>query len=129
MLDKRKSSIQANLHIPSLGEDVKLNVVDLLQNSLRKRKSLEPGELNLSQNMTYKKDAIKEEDEDGIYSSKELNSIFSKTAKEIDISDDDKEKEKEKENEKEKEKVKEEKKKEKKKELKKKENNKKKKKK
>ena len=108
MLDKRKSSIQANLHIPSLGEDVKLNVVDLLQNSLRKRKSLEPGELNLSQNMTYKKDAIKEEDEDGIYSSKELNSIFSKTAKEIDISDDDKEKEKEKENEKEKEKVKEE---------------------
>jgi hypothetical protein len=97
MLDKRKSSIQANLHIPSLGEDVKLNFVDLLQNSLRKRNSLEPGELNLSQNIKNKKEAIKEEDEDDIYSSKELNSIFSKTAKEIDISEDNKEKEKEKE--------------------------------
>ena len=110
MTDKRKSSIQANLHIPNLGEDVKLNFVDLLQNSMRKRMSLEPGELNISQNITYKKEAIKEEDEDGLYSSKELNSIFSKTAKEVEISEDEKEKEKEKDKnkEKEKEKVKEE---------------------
>ena len=109
-LDKRKSTIQSNLHIPGIGEDVKLNYVDLLKNSMKKRMSLEPGELNISQNIPYKKDAIKEEEEDGLYSSKELNSIFSKTAKEIEISDDDKEKEKENEMEKEKEKVKEEKK-------------------
>ena len=68
-----------------LGEEVKLNFVDLLKNSLSKKLSLESEEMKNTQK-SNKKEIIKEEEDENYNSSKELNSIFYKTVKEKKIS-------------------------------------------
>ena len=80
----KKKSLSTNIKMGNtFGGDVKLNFVDLLKSTLSKRMS----STNQKINSNYKKDTIKEEDDDElINSSKELNSIY-KTEKYQDPND------------------------------------------
>ena len=102
-VDKRKSTIESNFHVPELVEDSKLNFVDLLKTSLKKRLTLDQEDFNKTQNISNR-DIIKEEDEDYNMSPREINGILSKTVKVLSVNKDllekDKDKESEKKNEK-----------------------------
>ena len=78
----RKKSVSGNINLDNnYGDEIKLNFVDLFKNTLSQRKSLIPGNPKLN----YKKEEIKEEDDENYNSSKEFNEIFSKTLKEKTI--------------------------------------------
>ena len=89
---KRKSTIESNFHVPELGEDAKLNFVDLIKTSLKKRLTLDQEDFNKTQNASNR-DIIKEEEEDDNMSPRE--SILSKTVKIINVNKDYVEKDKE----------------------------------
>ena len=92
-IDKRKSTIETNLHVPELGEDVKLNFIDLLKSSMKKRLTLDQEDFNKTQNISSN-NIIKEEEEDDNMSPREINGILSKTVKVINANNDYMEKEK-----------------------------------
>ena len=94
VIDKRKSTIEQNLHVPELGEDVKLNFIDLLKSSMKKRLTMDQEDFNKTQNIS-KNNIIREEEEDDNISSREINGIMSKTVKVISVNKDLLEKDKE----------------------------------
>ena len=65
----------------SSGDELKLNFVDLFKNTLSQGKSSIPEKSKIN----HKKEEIKEEDDENYNSSKEINTIFSKTLKEKKI--------------------------------------------
>jgi hypothetical protein len=84
LIDKRKSTIEPNLHVPELGGDATLNFIDLLKSSLKKRLTLDQEDFNKTQNISNR-NIIKEEEEDDNVSSREINGMLSKTVKVISI--------------------------------------------
>ena len=83
-INKRKSISTVNKNFNKYGEDVKLNFVDLIKSAVTKRMSFENEDFK-KQKSFIKKEIIKEEDDENNNSSKELNSIFFRTAKEKKI--------------------------------------------
>ena len=81
-INQRKYGADLGRNKKNTGEEVKLNIVDLLKNSLSKKISSEKENGQIS---NLKKEIIKEEDDENNNSSKELNSIFYKTTKEKNI--------------------------------------------
>ena len=79
-INKRKSISTVNKNF-KFGEEVKLNFVDIIKSAVTKRMSLENEDFK-KQKSFIRKEIIKEEDDENNNSSKELNSIFFKTAKE-----------------------------------------------
>ena len=77
-------------------EEVKLNFVDLLKNTISKRTSLQPDELKNTTKSNHNKEIIKEEEEEDNNNSKEINPVFYKTLKEKNINKNILEKEQEK---------------------------------
>ena len=78
----RKKSNSGNINVDNnYGGGIKSNLVDLSKNTLSQKKSLVPEKPKLN----YKKEEIKEEDDENYNSSKEINEIFSKTLKEKKI--------------------------------------------
>ena len=84
---KRKSTIEPNPNAPELGEDAKLNYIDLLKTSLKKRFTLDQEDFNKTQNFSNR-DIIKEEEDDDNLSMREINGILSKTVKILDVNKD-----------------------------------------
>ena len=78
----RKSVSVSKKQDKMFGEEVKLNYIDLFKSAMFKRMSYEPEESKNIKNIT-KKETIKEEDDENINSSKELNSIFYKNIEEV----------------------------------------------
>ena len=87
LIDKRKSTVEPNLHVPELGGDATQNFIGLLKASLKKRLTLDQEDFNQTQNISNR-NIIKEEEEDDNMSSREINGMLSKTVKVISINKD-----------------------------------------
>ena len=73
--NKRKTLVAMDNDFSHFGEEVKINFVELVRSSLKKRMSLGPSDFNHG---IPRKDEIKEEDDDDYGSSKDAESVYSK---------------------------------------------------